>query len=293
MVDWSAASTPKSGKDSIWIGALKKDVRFRLAFEAHNPATRAEAMNVLKGLLDELKRKGERVLIGFDFPLGFPRGAAGALKLKDPTWAGLWAFLAKEMVDKPNNANNRFQIANKINRLMTDKALPFWGCPPKDAQTWLSVTKPEGWPGETPALRHAEEACAKAKSGQPAKSVWQLFGAGSVGSQALTGIPYVKKLADERGEAALVWPFQTGWETLTSDRLQDHLMVIAEVYPALIETRAEGSEANDKAQVRALCEHFAKLDETGKLGALFGPKTASQEKLRAVVESEEGWILGC
>ena len=43
IVDWSAASKPSTGADSIWVGVLKRDVRFRMAFEAHNPATRAEA----------------------------------------------------------------------------------------------------------------------------------------------------------------------------------------------------------------------------------------------------------
>ena len=284
MVDWSAAASPKTGKDSIWIGVLKKDVRFRLAFEAHNPATRADAMKLLRTVLTELKRKGERVLVGFDFNFGFPRGTAKALGLKQPDWSGQWAFLAKELVDKPTNVNNRFAIANKMNRLMTNEALPFWGCPPKDAQTWLSVTKPDGWPGEAPALRHTEAACS-------AKSVWQLFGVGSVGSQTLVGIPHVKALADER--AAKVWPFQTGWKTLTPADLEGLEAVFAEVYPALVEAKADAGEVADKAQVRALCEYLAKLDETDKLGAAFGPKDAKQEKLREVVETEEGWVLGC
>ncbi len=34
IVDWSAAAKPTTGADSIWIGVLKRDVRFRLTFEA-------------------------------------------------------------------------------------------------------------------------------------------------------------------------------------------------------------------------------------------------------------------
>ena len=75
-VDWSAASKPTTGADSVWIGVLKRNVRFQMAFEAHNPATRAEAEKLLNAILDDLKRKSERVLVGFDFPLGFPRGTA-------------------------------------------------------------------------------------------------------------------------------------------------------------------------------------------------------------------------
>jgi hypothetical protein len=43
--------------------------------------------------------------------------------------------------------------------------------------------------------------------------------------------------------------------------------------------------------LRTLAEHFAKLDEAGKLGAAFAaPKSADPETV-AVVEGEEGWPL--
>ena len=44
--------------------------------------------------------------------------------------------------------------------------------------------------------------------------------------------------------------------------------------------------------MRTLAEHFAKLDEAGKLGAIFAaPKGLSEEALDAAA-TEEGWILG-
>ena len=43
IADWSANAKPKTGADSIWIGVLKRDVRFQFTFESFNPATRAEA----------------------------------------------------------------------------------------------------------------------------------------------------------------------------------------------------------------------------------------------------------
>ena len=89
MVDWSASSKPVTGADSIWIGVLKRNVRFQMAFEAHNPATRAGAETLLGDILGDLRRKSERALVGFDFPLGFPRGTAGALKLSGAApWRG-------------------------------------------------------------------------------------------------------------------------------------------------------------------------------------------------------------
>ena len=47
IVDWSAASKPTTGADSVWIGVLKRDVRFRLAFESFNEATRSGAEALL------------------------------------------------------------------------------------------------------------------------------------------------------------------------------------------------------------------------------------------------------
>jgi hypothetical protein len=292
MVDWSAASAPKTGKDSVWIGVMKRDVRFRLTFEAHNPPTRDAGMATLREVLADLRRRGERALIGFDFPLGFPRGAAAQLKLDPADWSGLYAFLAHNVVDKPNNVNNRFAVAAKINRLMTDEARPFWGCPTNDAQRWLTTTKPVGeFKDIPPALRYAEEATqGRGKAG--AKSVWQTFGNGTVGGQALVGIPRVKQLLDELGEKAKVWPFQTGWRTQAEADLAGLEVVMAEIYPALGDVKPEPGEVVDRAQVRALCEHFARLDEADRLGAAFAPQTAQTTEVLDAVEREEGWILG-
>ncbi|MFZ5668051.1 MAG: cobalamin biosynthesis protein CbiG [Pseudomonadota bacterium] len=292
MIDWSAAAAPRAGKDSIWIGVMKRDIRFRPTFEAVNPQTRDAAMTALADILADLRRRGERALIGFDFPLGYPEGTAAALKLNPPDWSAMWAFLAKDVVDKPNNVNNRFAVAAKMNRLMTDQPWPFWGCPANDAQRWLSTTKPtveaEGLP---PQLRRAEKvAPGKGKAG--AKTVWQIFGNGTVGSQAIVGIPRVKALADQLGDRAKVWPFQTGWRAQAEADFEGLEAVIAEVYPSLVEARPEPGEVPDRAQVRALCEHFYRLDEAGRLGAEFGPKTAASLEDLAAVEGEEGWILG-
>jgi hypothetical protein len=40
MVDWSAASKPVTGKNSIWIGILAKDARLKLQYQSVNIETR-------------------------------------------------------------------------------------------------------------------------------------------------------------------------------------------------------------------------------------------------------------
>ncbi|MGC1301416.1 MAG: cobalamin biosynthesis protein CbiG, partial [Caulobacteraceae bacterium] len=154
MVDWSAAATAKTGKDSIWIGVTKRDIRFRPTFEAFNPPTRQAAEAQLRTILTDLRRRNDAALIGFDFSLGYPDGTAAMLKLKSHGYNAMWAFLASNIVDKADNTNNRFAVASKMNRLMTDQPWPFWGAPARDAQRWLSSTRttaPEGF--SLPVLR--------------------------------------------------------------------------------------------------------------------------------------------
>lgn len=283
MVDWSAAAKPVTGADSIWVGVMKRNVRFQMAFEAHNPATRAEAEKLLNGVLDDLKRKSERALVGFDFPLGFPRGTAAALKLEGPPWRAIMDFIAKEVKDRPDNANNRFQVGAKMNRLMTGEAFPFWGAPARDEQSMLSAKRPrEHADRDLPEFRLAEEAI------KGPSSIWKLYYQGSVGGQALTGLPVVKRLRDAR--AVRLWPFETGWRPVAAADLGGVEAVFAEIYPSMFGAKPQAREIKDEAQVRGACERFNTLDEKGQLAPLFGP--AKDDARRETVEREEGWILG-
>ncbi|MBL8549166.1 MAG: cobalamin biosynthesis protein CbiG [Hyphomonadaceae bacterium] len=284
MVDWSAASKPATGADSIWIGLIKRNVRFQPTYEAHNPSTRAEAEALISSLLTDFEKRGERALFGFDFPLGFPRGTAAALKFSGDPWSAMLDFLAGEVKDKPTNANNRFQVAAKMNRLMTGGAFPFWGAPQRDAQTMLMVKRPrEHDAGDLPEFRLAE-AAAKGPS-----SVWKLYYQGSVGGQALTGLPMIRRLMKAHPGVQL-WPFQTGWRPLTAKDVEETSAVFAEIYPSMFGAKPAANEIKDAAQVRAAAEHFAALDEKLQLGKLFGP--AKEDERREIVEREEGWILG-
>jgi len=288
IVDWSAAAKPATGADSVWIGVVKRDVRFRLTFEAHNPATRAEAEAKLTAILDDLKKRSERALVGFDFPLGFPRGFAKALNLPgEAPWRAVWDQLDKMVKDKADNTNNRFGVGSEINRRLTGGPFPFWGCPPKDALTTLQPKRVRAHgPDDLPEFRHGDLAA------KGAASIWKLYYNGSVGGQAILGIPFVRRLKDTRGEAVKVWPFETGFKTLTEADLDGVEAVVAEVYPSMLKPQGAPGEVKDLTQVRTTAEHFARLDEANKLGVLFAPPKDTAADVVLDAEREEGWILG-
>ena len=65
-----------------------------------------------------------RVLIGFDFPFGYPDGFAEAVTGQaDPL--ALWAWFEARVEDSPK-ANNRFDLAGELNRHFAGVG-PFWG----------------------------------------------------------------------------------------------------------------------------------------------------------------------
>ena len=288
IVDWSAASKRTTGADSIWIGVLKRDVRFRFSFESHNPGTRKEAETLIGAILDDRAKNRDRTLLGVDFALGFPRGLAAGLALAgDEPWSAVWTQIDRMVTDKADNTNNRFGVASEINRRLTGGPFPFWGCPPRDTLTTLQPKKlrPHG-PGDIPEFRHAELAA------KGASSVWKLYYNGSVGGQTILGIPMVRRLKQARGDRMKIWPFETGWKALAEPDLAGVEVVAAEVYPSLIKPAPVAGEVRDLTQVRTLAEHLAKLDEIGKLGALFAPDKATPPDVVIDAQHEEGWILG-
>ncbi len=291
IADWTAAEGKKLGDQSVWIGVAKRDVRFRLYTETHNVATRAEGEALLGKLISEHRKRGDRLLVGFDFNFGYPVGTAARLKLDGAPWSAMWTFLASNVVDKADNTNNRYQVAAKMNRLMTDEAWPFWGAPAKQAQRWLTTTKPPAGSGaDIPEFRATEQAVRKGKL-QP-KSVWQMHGAGAVGGQTMTGIPVVRRLLESLGPSGAVWPFGTGWRALDAADVEPLSALIVEVWPSMFPVTPEAGEFKDQAQVRATAEALAKMDEAGDLAKAFGPAKGTDEALVAQVEQEEGWILG-
>ena len=287
IVRWSAASKASAGADSVQIAAVKRDVRFRNAFEAHAAATRSEGEKKLVALLDDLRKRGERVLVGFDFPLGFPHGLAAGLKLQGEPWQAVWNQLDRMVKDKPDNTNNRFGVGAEINRRLTGGPFPFWGCPPRDALTTIQPKRTrEHLADDLPEMRLTETRV------KGAPSIWKLYYNGSIGGQAILGIPMVRRLKQKYGDAMRVWPFETGWKALTATDLDGVGVVAAEVFTGQDAAKPAAGETKDQTELRAAAEHLARLDEAGKLAAAFAAPKGLSEAEAATAQSEEGWILG-
>jgi hypothetical protein len=288
IVHWNASSKSTTGADSVWIGVLKRDVRFRLAFEAHNPPTRAVAEKLIVSMLQDRIKRREKTLIGFDFPLGLPRGLAEGLKLAGaPPWRAVWDQLAKMVKDKADNSNNRFGVGSEINRRLTGGPFPFWGCPARDTLTTLKPKRQHAHgPDDLPEFRHTEVA---ADSASP---VWKLYYSGSVGGQAILGIPMVRRLKLAFGDPFALWPFETGYRALSESHLAGIEVVAAEIDPSMTRAQPQSGETKEAAQVRALVEHLARLDDTNALGPAFGPAKGAAAEAVLDAETEEGWILG-
>lgn len=275
MVDWSAAASPKRGRDSIWLGLTRPGTRLRLA----NPATRHDAVATLTHWLTGTLGSA-RVLVGWDFPFGYPAGTARALG--GSTWRTLWDALAQAVDDRDDNANNRYTVARDLNRRLTGEAFPFWGHSGRDEDRFLRRRgrRPHGL-GDLAERRLIER---RVKRAQP---VWKLAGAGAVGSQALLGIPRVDALRHHPALAAhsAIWPFETGLQAPTAR------VVHAEVYPSLVVPRTLAGRPRDAGQVAAIGRHFASLDAACQLVPCFALDSLTPAE-RRIVAREEAWILG-
>lgn len=278
VVDWSANSTPKRGRDSIWIAVLDGG-----GLSVSNPSTRAAAQRCLVELV--ASDPSGRTMIGVDFSLGYPAGTAAALGLSGRAWESMTGLLSELIIDDDRNANNRFDVASALNARITATGAPFWGCPPSRAGAALTVTKPASFA----PLREwrAVESVLRERGCRPFSS-WQLLGAGAVGSQSLLGIPMIHRLSAQFADRVSVWPFTTGLRAPTVD---PGAVVIAEVWPSLLAIEVADGAVRDEAQVIAVAQWLADLDATERLAALFAPDVAEIAEV-ARIEREEGWILG-
>ena len=136
IVDWSASAKPSTGANSIWVGVRARDARLKFQFTSVNPRTRLEARKFIADMAVKLIGRGEKVLLGFDFALGYPAGTAEAIGLdtaQSPPWAAMHAHLAAKVKERDDNSNARFALAAGLNYAISKGPHPFWGAPKR---TW-------------------------------------------------------------------------------------------------------------------------------------------------------------
>ncbi len=195
MIDWSAkstATTQKPSRDAIWIG----DLSSRGQSESYC-RTRIAADDLCRAILRDAVARHERVLIGFDFPFGYPRGFAAAVGLHGlAPWEALQRDLADRISDDVKNVNNRFEVVKSYNVATGVGPGPFWGCTAAHADSALTTKSigllsfPYGVEGGSLAKFRATETLIPGT----VQETWKLLGTGSVGSQALVGINRVARL---------------------------------------------------------------------------------------------------
>jgi precorrin-8X/cobalt-precorrin-8 methylmutase len=283
IVDWSARNRPRTGNDSVWVCVLDADGHAA----TENAPTRGKAEVIVGDALRRLVAAGQRVLVGFDFPYGYPAGFAAALNLAGPPWRAVWQYLAARVHDDgKTNANNRFVVAAGINARLDHPV--FWSRPASQPFDDLSaradrvVYRLEGERAGLAEWREVE-VILRAR-GQYPQSAWKLFGNGSVGGQALTGIPVVSRLRHDPGLAAAsaVWPFEVTVPELAAGR---GAVIHAEIWPSLTSTPPVAGQVKDQTQVRCLARELRDLDRADALAGIFAAASGR-------AGSEEGWILG-
>jgi precorrin-8X/cobalt-precorrin-8 methylmutase len=282
IVDWSASSKPKGGKDSVWIADLGSDGPPL----TRNPRTRREAEAIVRGVLREAVDERHRVLVGFDFPYSYPAGFACALGLDGAAWEAIWKCLAESIEDDDRNVNNRFHVADEINARLPNPV--FWGCPNGKVFDHLAPTKDQviyslDGEGEGLAEWREVEAILHAHRQHP-QATWKLNGNGSVGGQSLTGIPVLARLRSDPALAAvsLVWPFEVAEPNFPDG---EAAILHAEIWPSLRDIPAVEGQVKDESQVIFLAEEYRSRDLAGTLGSLFAAASSP-------AALEEGWILG-
>lgn len=155
------------------------------------------------------------------------------------------------------------------------------------------------WPTDAPHtyvdfVRHGSVGDGEARSGSArwrriceerckAKSVFHFDVQGSVAKSTHAGIPWLRYLRRELGEAVHFWPFD-GWSIPTGQS------AIVEAYPALYKQQFPlENRTGDQQDAYSIAVWMRQADQAGQLSAYLSPELPGNIKGIAGVE---GWILG-
>jgi len=260
VIDWSGGNDtgPSPRKDAIWAGVTRNGQSQDPVYLRNRTVAEAWIVDLIRAELEAERR----VMIGFDFPFGYPAGFAEALTgYTDPLV--LWDWFEARIEDSPKT-NNRFDLAAEMNLGLGDGAGPFWfnGLPNRDIPG-LPRTK-DGYANQFPEKRQAET---RAKG---SFSCWQMGGVGAVGSQVFMGLPVLSRLRKRFHGQVNVWPFEQ----------LKRPVAFVEVWPSLTVGDAPDGMIKDAWQVQEMARQMSGLSD------------AALAEMMDVYAPEEGWIFG-
>ena len=169
-VDWSGRNGPAQRR-AIWVAEVAGGELVRL----ENGRTREEVVDWL------IATATPDLVVGLDFAFSLP---AWYLRERGLTAVGLWAALADESLTTGMRERG-------LARWLADPEPPFWSTRKADS-------------GLRPEQEYRRTEVAVRAAGFPAKSVFQLVGAGQVGRGSLHGMRALHRLA---AAGFRIWPF--------------------------------------------------------------------------------------
>lgn len=206
MIDWSASRSraAPNAADSVWagIGEWNGD-QFVLGTPQHHP-TRFGARAWLDAQLLKWVAEKRRVLVGFDFAFGYPKGFAAALGNASGGWTEVHRHLLS-VKDDPQNKHDGARFAADCNaRLAPSGPGPFWGCGAGDVVQGILTRRRVGiftFPYGPQRLEEWRITDLRARRFALTQSVWKLNCGVSVGMQTIVGIRHLARTTPPSSEA--------------------------------------------------------------------------------------------
>jgi hypothetical protein len=272
-VDWSGAMDTRS----IAVAAHRQNGQVQLVAAPVEARRRWWSRGGIFSLLLSAARSEGRTLAGLDFPFAMPLPIQEQIACA--TAADLWAFVEAAAAGAPD----------------------FYGRPSAEAPQWQHCFHRGGTLASQPdvqlLLRETEEACKRAKLGQP----WSTLRLSSqpAGVQALAGMRLLHALREALGPALAVWPF----DDVDAPGVR---LVVVEIFPrtAIPRELAGLTKVSLDHLPKVLAHHGASLigapavkdhDTDALVAAAALPKAWRERRhLRELPAqaSREGWILG-
>ena len=214
-IDWSGAKDRASAKTRIWLAEVRGGQLVRL----ESGRDRGE---VVAQLMVDTGTDPD-VVIGFDFAFSFPRWFVEKLGAK--SIEELWSLVSERGEDWLGSCSD-----------------PFWGRAGRRR------------PNLSEHFRVTEKQVSESTGAKP-KSVFQIGGAGTVGTGSIRGMPCLAKL---REDGFSIWPFH-----------EPRTPVVIEIYPRLLTGPVRRADASERAAF--LAESCPEID------GVFARKAASSE----------------